>query len=347
MSMKHGIWAVSVLAMIILAACTTISTQGPLFSQRVKPSDKIPLNDFDIVYKDRRERVDNRELKIPTLTVSGNQDRIQPKIDPEWDRMFTETVNRQREPGNGDLLFLVDILEAYQEFKAEAYAEIEYAGAKLKVRVLERTTNQILAESEGASWGSKKTLDASQANIEAMFWEALEMAFLDALNGIPKERLVIAENVSADPKTQTMTPLRDPPGEAAMTPPAEKATSSQPRAIHTSSLNQKSPSVEIYKVTSEPPVVQPGGKFDLVVEYAVRDTSTQADQIPVEFGYSIFKGNDSLFESEPVLLHAQNGRRMRRIVHLTAAKKKGNYVIKTSLTYKHKIAGEIAEFQIK
>ena len=347
MTIRKRFLAVPALVLFILAACTTISTQGPLFSQRAQPSGGIPLKDFNIVYKDRREKVDSRKLNIPILTVSGNQDRIHPKMNPEWDRVFTEVVNQRREPGNADLLFLVDILEAYQAFQAETYAEIEYAGAKLRVRVLEGTTNQILAESESASRGSKKTLDASQASIEAMFWDALKTAFVDALNAIPKERLVIAQNVSANPKVQAMSQLRKPLSSANMQPPVEEAESGQPRAIHASASNLQSPSIEIYKMESKPTIVQPGGKFDLVVDYSVRDPSIQTDRIPLEFSYSILKGNKSLFDSVPVLLQAPNGRRMQRVVHLTAAKIKGNYIIRTSLRYKYKIAGDHVKFEIE
>jgi hypothetical protein len=347
MATKYGILSVPALGMIFLAACTTISTQGPLFSQRVRPADKIPLKDFNIVYKDWRQRVDARQLNIPTLTVSGNQDRIQPKIGPKWDRMFTETVNRLREPGNADLLILVDILEAYQAFKAKKYSEIEYAGAKLKVRVLERTTNQILAESEGACWGSKKTLDASQKSIDAMFWDALELAFLDALNGISKERLVVAKKVAPDHKGHPISSLREPPSVAATeTPPNEKSTSGHPRTIQTSSLNKPGPSVEIFKVESNPQIVPPQDKFDLVMEYAVRDTSTKADEIPVEFGYSIFIGDKCLFDATPVTLKAFNGRPMRRVVHLKAAREKGHYTIRTFLRYNEKVAEEVAGLEI-
>ena len=347
MTIRKRFLAVPALVLFILAACTTISTQGPLFSQRAQPSGGIPLKDFNIVYKDRREKVDSRKLNIPILTVSGNQDRIHPKMNPEWDRVFTEVVNQRREPGNADLLFLVDILEAYQAFQAETYAEIEYAGAKLRVRVLEGTTNQILAESESASRGSKKTLDASQASIEAMFWDALKTAFVDALNAIPKERLVIAQNVSANPKVQAMNQLRKPLSSANMQLPVEEAESGQPRAIHASASNLQSPSIEIYKMESKPAIVEPGAKFDLIVGYLFSDTSIQSDQISVEFSFTIHRAGKVLFGPKPVEFRVFNGRAMSRVVTLTASEEQGLYELKALLKYKSKITGATTQLEIQ
>ncbi len=94
--------------------------------------------------------------------------------------------------------------------------------------------------------------------------------------------------------------------------------------------------IAFHKINVTPPKVPAGSAFDLRIEYTVIDTTVEEGQIPVKLSYRISDGK-KVFLSKPVEVKCMNGKRMTRVLNLTAAKKKGSYSIEGLLNYNNEV----------
>lgn len=106
-------------------------------------------------------------------------------------------------------------------------------------------------------------------------------------------------------------------------------------------------SLEMNNIEVRPVHILPGKTFDLILEYSLTDPRLEEKRVPVKFEYSILDKSRELFRSRSVEMMCVNGQRSSRIVHLIAAKKKGNYSIQALMKYDRKIVGDAIEFMIK
>ncbi len=120
----------------------------------------------------------------------------------------------------------------------------------------------------------------------------------------------------------------------------------------TRSVSEK-PSFVLYKMYTKPGRVTAGTKFDLIIEYAVTDPAVQSNRISATVNLEILKTKnaiqtanlknpgppvssrtDKIHSFKPVDIDAPNGKKTKRIFHLSAAKEKGSYYLVAILKYK-------------
>ncbi|MCX5912272.1 MAG: tetratricopeptide repeat protein [Deltaproteobacteria bacterium] len=107
------------------------------------------------------------------------------------------------------------------------------------------------------------------------------------------------------------------------------------------------PLVQIRKVEIRPGAVPPGGRFDLVVEYFVSDSSLKQEQLPVQFSFSILQGEKTLYGSTPLEIMSSNSQNTIRTEPLNASNRRGTYLLKVSLTYKKVAAEKSVELRVE
>jgi Flp pilus assembly protein TadD len=107
------------------------------------------------------------------------------------------------------------------------------------------------------------------------------------------------------------------------------------------------PLVQIRKVEIRPGAVPPGGRFDLVVEYFVSDSSLKQSQVPVQFSFSILQGEKTLYGPHPVEIMSSNSQNTIRTEPLNASNRKGTYLLKVSVTYKKVAAEKSVELRVE
>jgi Flp pilus assembly protein TadD len=107
------------------------------------------------------------------------------------------------------------------------------------------------------------------------------------------------------------------------------------------------PLIQIRKVEIRPKAVPPGGRFDLVVEYFVSDSSLKQEQLPVQFSFSILQGEKTLYGSTPLEIMSSNSQNTIRTEPLNASKSKGVYLLKVLLTYKKVAAEKSVELRVE
>jgi len=107
------------------------------------------------------------------------------------------------------------------------------------------------------------------------------------------------------------------------------------------------PLIQIRKVEIRPGAVPPGGRFDLVVEYFVSDSSLKQEQLPVQFSFSILQGEKTLYGSTPLEIMSSNSQNTIRTEPLNASNRRGTYLLKVSLTYKKVAAEKSVELRVE
>jgi len=107
------------------------------------------------------------------------------------------------------------------------------------------------------------------------------------------------------------------------------------------------PLVQIRKVEIRPGAVPPGGRFDLVVEYFVSDSSLKQEQLPVQFSFSILQGEKTLYGPNPLEIMSSNSKDTIRTEPLNASNRRGTYLFKVSLTYKKVVAEKSVELRVE
>jgi hypothetical protein len=123
--------------------------------------------------------------------------------------------------------------------------------------------------------------------------------------------------------------------------PALAKTSSGPRPV------AGAPYLKLGKLTVNPPVVSPGQKFELQIDYTAAGRAPAPDGTDVQLGFSILESGKVLYTERPVSLGAPSGALQTRLQHLTAARKPGTYTIRVSLRCRDLTAEDSVEFTIR
>jgi len=82
-----------------------------------------------------------------------------------------------------------------------------------------------------------------------------------------------------------------------------------------------------------PPSVPPGGKFDVVVDYSVKDSTTQQQQISAQLTIEILDGEQLIYSHELIEMISTNGGSTRRTEPLAGSKTAGAYTLRASVKY--------------
>jgi len=125
-----------------------------------------------------------------------------------------------------------------------------------------------------------------------------------------------------DRPPQSAPPVTSSIGERRATQPAETA---RPSATL--------PFVQITRVAVNPPAVPPGGKFDVVVDYSVKDSTTQQQQISAQLTIEILDGEQLIYSHELIEMISTNGGSTRRTEPLAGSKTAGAYTLRASVKY--------------
>jgi len=105
------------------------------------------------------------------------------------------------------------------------------------------------------------------------------------------------------------------------------------RTAETAEPSATLPFVQITRVAVNPPSVPPGGKFDVVVDYSVKDSTTQQQQISAQLTIEILDGEQLIYSHELIEMISTNGGSTRRTEPLAGSKTAGAYTLRASVKY--------------
>jgi tetratricopeptide (TPR) repeat protein len=105
-------------------------------------------------------------------------------------------------------------------------------------------------------------------------------------------------------------------------------------------------SIRIRQLRLNPSAVSAGTKFDVEVEYSVSEPSaTEGALIPIQFSYTVTTGGKTILSEPAATVQAPSGKSAIRVLHLTAARRPGTYVIRINMRSEGSAAEESVEFQ--
>lgn len=177
--MKNNYSLILLIFLILFSSC---SSMGPVFKYKEEISRKIIYNSSSLEILDQRKNVSNKSIYLNPYTYGGEENYASPKLPIKLNSIYTSIIEKFKEPGKNDIKVVIEILEAYQRFRANGVQEFEYVSTKLKLKIIDLDSGNVIKESEGESWGEKKTLDANNYSINKMFLTSLEQALIIALN---------------------------------------------------------------------------------------------------------------------------------------------------------------------
>ena len=172
--------AKSTILLMSMAASLGCATSGPLFVQETL-SVQISASGFDVIFKDTRIGVDEGRISVPVVSVPGQTREHIPPVDRELKTLARRLIERSIVDGSRSLVFTVTLQEGTQRFLGRAFSEEESVSWRLEVAV---SGDGIQSVSQGESWGTRSSLDASASSIERMSREAFSQALLRALSGL-------------------------------------------------------------------------------------------------------------------------------------------------------------------
>jgi hypothetical protein len=118
-------------------------------------------------------------------------------------------------------------------------------------------------------------------------------------------------------------------------------TTSGPRPV------SGAPSLKLGKLTVNPPVLSPGQRFALQIDYSAAGIAPGPEGSDVQLGFSILEAGNVLHTERPVSLGPPNGAVQTRLQHLNAARKPGTYTIRVSLRCRDLSAEDSVDFTIR
>ena len=117
--------------------------------------------------------------------------------------------------------------------------------------------------------------------------------------------------------------------------------------VATPSAVPAAPSLEIHTVTARPARLSPGEKFTVEVRCTVCEPAMERTKVPLQFSYSILSGTKVVYRGKPEKLNAPNKERWTITKRMTAAKKRGDYIMRVSLRYNNVTVEEAVNLRIE
>ena len=171
----------AIIVVLILLMCGCAS-HGPVFKQKVdKMEVSIPFESFSILVSDIRDNVSDKDIFLNPITFGGEQDSISPPAPDNLESEFSSIINDTKIDGDRVLKFEVEIEEGIQTFHFNGFHEVEYVEVKLKIKVFDTETDELIGQTISKSWGEKKTFDATYKRINRMYLTAFRQAFKSGL----------------------------------------------------------------------------------------------------------------------------------------------------------------------
>ena len=174
----------------VLIFCMFLSgcgKNGPLYYKKNAFFQKINVNKYSLYYNDQRLNVDYNDLLVSLSRASANSGIIAPAVDSQLKTITSRMFESFKGTGDTDVIIEICIVEGYAEFVARSMLETEKVLCRLKINVMEKETSNLIKSSTGECWGQRKSLDASETMLQAMFYKSFEMALADALNKLQVE----------------------------------------------------------------------------------------------------------------------------------------------------------------
>ena len=163
------------LIIIALSGCKANQLAAE-YQKTIETSLAIPLQPNNITIQDIRADTTSKPLKIPGMSMPGQNRKVSPALAPTHRAILTEQV-RNNMTGDGPAVDVVIILkEAYQEFSATAFSEKERGYAQLTIELYDPATQQkqIWCSSNGEFF--IQSIDATPQRTEKIYQIALGKA---------------------------------------------------------------------------------------------------------------------------------------------------------------------------
>lgn len=168
-----------IIAVLLVMIFSCASYSGTLYENKYLT---LEYNSIDVKVFDERDSIDHRSIDIPIITYGNEHDTITPSIDLENVKVLLQwAAYRHRQVTEENYYIEVFLKNGVQEFRSKGMTEQEYVNVELLVKVYKNEDREFISEAIGKADGTKKSLDASNENIETMFNVAIVFAFFDAL----------------------------------------------------------------------------------------------------------------------------------------------------------------------
>ena len=177
--MKHRCLGGLALACLTLAGCASGSLYNEPAITSLRP---IPMASYTLSVHDKRDTTQRSAPSTPFLSFPGQKDRVSPGMDGALQQRLDRLIRAAQQPGNRTLNFDAELIEGWQQFSAQLMSETESVAWHIKLAVHEN--NQPIGSSAGHCEGTHGGVDASQDELQRMYYACFERAVKNALNNL-------------------------------------------------------------------------------------------------------------------------------------------------------------------
>jgi len=130
---------------------------------------------------DNRKSITDRRLKIPSLSLPGQRDKIEPTLTDSQIQMIKAETAKYFVGGNKTVIVNVTIFQGSQGFNAGWLREKETVEFEIGIDLLEANSKQLLAAGSGYATFEVKSIDASQGYTNKLFDKAIQTSIYKCL----------------------------------------------------------------------------------------------------------------------------------------------------------------------
>ncbi|HOI79857.1 MAG TPA: hypothetical protein PLI30_09665 [Petrimonas sp.] len=176
--MKYGYYVILLALAISIAGCAT--KKSILTSVPQNSNIRLDGKPITIEITDLRNKTTQKQLRIPTITLPGQKDKVHPALTDYQRKLINEQILLHFNQSDPELKVKCTILEGFQAFTAYAFHEREYVQVDIKIELLDPESN-ILEYGTSTAFFEVKSLDASNEFINELYHKAIRTAIHDCL----------------------------------------------------------------------------------------------------------------------------------------------------------------------
>ena len=159
----------------------------------------IKIKSLSIV--DQRQNVSDRELKIPTFSLRGNNDEIFPALTEEHKQLIESEILSYTKNSGREVDAIVHIEDGRKQFKASFGGEHETVLFKIKLTLYDGIRQPYLLSSWGEGFFEVKSMDASADYIEKLYQKVIK----SSINNLFKSVYNFLKDIENQEKPKSVT----------------------------------------------------------------------------------------------------------------------------------------------
>jgi hypothetical protein len=162
------------------------SSPGPLYTQKFPAQVKIAMDRYEIRINDLRKNTGEKHRPMKYVIIADQHDQWYPPINDQLRNIVHKIIQEVKTPGDGKLIFEVNIKDGYKEFIGDSRGLMEKAHCEVITKMVNSDTNKVMKSGQGISREKREGfwIIVTEESIESMWLQTFEKAVIQSINNL-------------------------------------------------------------------------------------------------------------------------------------------------------------------